>query len=424
MKISKRNLIGIFFIAVLAVFFAVEGYLDGKEDVAGKENVANVNKAIGKTGVEEWVKNTLKLDWTTLYGGGFGYDSVIKTKKTPAVRISTKADGGWFGAEAVLSSVNLENKTLAFSFRLQDWKELQRLALIVSSDDNYENSAILNLSNFFAHPASGEWISVNIEFSYFEALEGEIDWGKVKKIAIRVVPKEGVATKVWFDNFAFLEKGKQEAVISLTFDDGFSSNVKAAKLMNDYGYIGTAFVIPEFIGTENYLTEDNLEELRGFQWEIGGHGKTDLTTLSPEETDTDLASTFSFLENRKFKGRENFAYPNGGYNEATKSQVLEYFSSARTIDGFSEPSTRIEMAKVNAFTISSSTPISEVLEVVDQAKTDGSWLILVWHDFTENPQLDIEYRMEDFEILLNYLKRSEVEVLPYGEALQKTFPKK
>lgn len=423
MKISKRNLIGIFFIAVLAVFFAVEGYLDEKEEVAGKENVANVSKATEKV-AENLADKAEELEWGALYGGGFGYDSVIKTKDLPAVRIATKADGGWFGAEAVLPSVNLENKSLAFSFRLQDWKDLQRLALIISSDDNYENSAIFNLTNFFAHPEAGEWISVNVEFSYFEALEGEVDFEDIKKLAIRVIPKEGISTRVWFDDFAFLEKENREAVISLTFDDGFLSNVEAAKLMNNYGYIGTAFIIPEFIGTENYLTEDNLEELRELQWEIGGHGKTDLTTLFPEEADTSLASTFSFLENRKFKGRENFAYPNGGYNEVNKSQVLEYFSSARTIDGFSQPTTALEESKINALTVSSSTSISQVLETVDQAKADGSWLILVWHDFTENPQLDIEYRMEDFEILLNYLKRNEVEVLPYGEALQKTFPKK
>jgi len=424
MKISKKNLIGIIFLVMLAIFFSVNDYLENLEKIKGDENQANVNQNSKKTGtsaIEKVEKNSQKFDWSALYGGGFGYDTVIKAKGQPTVRVTTKTDGGWFGAETSFEVMDLSNKTLAFSFRLQDWEELQRLSLILASDDEYQNSVILNLGNFFANPAAGEWIPVNIELSYFEPLEGEIDWENIQKLALRVNPKEGVSTRVWFGDFAFLEKEKKEAIVSLTFDDGFLSNVVAAEKMSERGFLGTAFIIPEFIGNENYLTEDNLEELRGLGWEIGGHGKTDLTTLTPVEVDTDLARVFNFLEKRGFKGRQNFAYPNGGYNELAKSQVLEYFASARTIDGFSQPTTKLEKAEVNAFTISSSTSISEVLEVIDQAKADGSWLILVWHDFAPSPTLDIEYRMEDFEIMLNYLERSGVEVLPYGEALHKVF---
>lgn len=422
MKISKKNLIGIMCVVVLAMVFGVGDYLN-KDDEQGvdKNNLTNQNQLEANGINSDFTLESQDWEWSPLYGGGFGYDNVIKAKGVPSIRIATKADSGWFGAETSLGGVDLTNKSLNFSFRLQDWEELQRLALVIASDEGYKNSALLNLSNFFANPEAGEWISVNIELSYFEPLEGEVDWEKIEKLALRVVPREGVATRVWFGDFAFLEKEAINSVVSLTFDDGFLTNVEAAEKMSRYGFLGTAFIIPEFIGTENFLTEDDLEKLREFGWEIGGHGKTDLTTLSTVEVDTDLALTFEFLEKRGFKGRQNYAYPNGGYNELAKSQVLEYFSTARTIDGFSQPTTRIEKAKVNALTVSSSTPISEVLEAVDQAKKDNTWLIIVWHDFSNNPILDIEYRMEDFEFLLSYLERGGVEVLPYEEARQKIF---
>ena len=57
-----------------------------------------------------------------------------------------------------------------------------------------------------------------------------------------------------------------------------------------------------------------------------------------------------------------------------------------------------------------------IIDWIDQAVKDKSWLILVWHDFNSNPVKDVEYLSEDFDIVLNHLSKNNIKVLPYGQA--------
>lgn len=351
--------------------------------------------------------------WEAYYGGGFGLDSVLDN----SIRISTGADGGWYGAKASFEPKDLTSSTISFSVQAYNWEDVERVMVILASDSGLENYFSFNLKNYFAYPAAKEWINVSVEPSVFQLAEGSPDWTNINTVAVRVIPKTGVSTRVWFNDLTFHAKPAQaQAVVSLTFDDGFASVMEVAKVMDRYDYDGTAFIIPEFLGRENYLTQAEVDALAGMGWEIGGHGKDNLIGLLPSDADTQLAAIHLYLKERGYKGREHFAYPNGGYNLSVRSQVLEYFVSARTIDGFSQPTTKINSSYINAITISSSTPLVEVVEAVDQAVKDKSWLILVWHDFKESPLLDVEYRNDDFTFLLNYLNKNNIRVQLYGEA--------
>ena len=368
---------------------------------------------IGDIFNQQEVKTNTSLNWKAYYGGGFGLDKVI-TESQKSVRISTGIDGEWYGARADLPNIDMSNQAISFWVQAYDWNELDRLVIIFSSDSEFKNYYSLNLKNYFAKPASREWIEVVIEPSAFQVGEGNPDWKNIESIALRVVPIEGVMTRVWFDEFAFIDKSEREAIISMTFDDGFASTLDMAKLMKDHNYIGTAFIIPEFLGKENYLDQTEVDSLAGMGWEIAGHGKDNLTELNPVEIDTALAEMDRYLKEKNYQGREHFAYPNGGYNQYVESLVSAYFTSARTIDGFSQPQVKVYPSHVNAITISSSTPVTAIIDQIDQAVKDKTWLILVWHDFNSNPVKDVEYLSEDFNFVLNYLSNNNIKVLPYG----------
>lgn len=361
------------------------------------------------------VRTDITLDWKSYYGGGFGLDKVITTSQK-AVRISTGIDGEWYGARADLPGVDMSNQVISFWVQAYDWNELNRLIISFSSDSEFKNYYSLNLKNYFAKPASKEWIEVVLDPSAFQVGEGSPDWKNIESVALRVVPVEGVMTRVWFDEFAFIDKPKKETIVSMAFDDGFASTLDMAKAMKEHGYVGTAFIIPEFLGKENYLDQSGVDTLAGMGWEIGGHGKDNLTELQPVEIDTTLAGMNYYLKDKNYLGREHFAYPNGGYNQYVESLVSAYFTSARTIDGFSQPQAKLYPSHVNAITISSSTPVTTVIDWIDQAVKDNTWLILVWHDFNSNPVRDVEYLTEDFNFVLDYLVKNNIKVLPYGQA--------
>ncbi len=361
------------------------------------------------------VQTDSNINWKTYYGGGFGLDKII-TQSQKAVRISTGIDGEWYGAKADLSGIDMSDKVISFWVQVYDWNDLSRLIVSFSSDSEFKNYYSLNLKNHFAKPASKEWIEVVLDPSAFQVGEGSPDWKNIESVALRVVPVEGVMTRVWFDEFSFIDKPEKETIVSMTFDDGFASNLDMAKVMKEHNYIGTAFIIPEFLGKENYLDQAGVDTLASMGWEIGGHGKDNLIELKPVEVDTSLAEVDRYLKEKNYLGKEHFAYPNGSYNQYVESLVSAYFTSARTIDGFSQPQAKVYPSHVNAITISSSTPVTTIIDWIDQAVKDKTWLILVWHDFNSNPVRDVEYLSKDFDTVLNHLSKNNIKVLPYGQA--------
>ena len=259
------------------------------------------------------VQTDSNINWKTYYGGGFGLDKII-TQSQKAVRISTGIDGEWYGAKADLSGIDMSDKVISFWVQVYDWNDLSRLIVSFSSDSEFKNYYSLNLKNHFAKPASKEWIEVVLDPSAFQVGEGSPDWKNIESVALRVVPVEGVMTRVWFDEFSFIDKPEKETIVSMTFDDGFASNLDMAKVMKEHNYIGTAFIIPEFLGKENYLDQAGVDTLASMGWEIGGHGKDNLIELKPVEVDTSLAEVDRYLKEKNYLGKEHFAYPNGSYN--------------------------------------------------------------------------------------------------------------
>lgn len=355
-------------------------------------------------------------DWYSYYGGGEGMDQVI-SQSGNALRISTGAAGGWFGARAPVSVSDMSSSSIRFAVRADDWSQLDRALLLLASDDEFQHYFGINLKNYFSNPVNDEWIEVVLPRSSFEVIEGTPDWSAIQEIALRVVPNPGAATRMWFDEFAFVSRTIQSAVVTFAFDDGFKSAATAAEIMKEYDFSATVHVILDFIGADGYLSQDDIDSLAELSWDISGHGATNLTDLSFPDADTELAKMYAYLRENEYQGGSHYAYPNGGYNESVRSQALEYFTSARTIDGFPQPQSYVYPASVNAVTVSSSTSPIEIINLIDTAAEQGQWLVLVWHDLVEDvPESDIEYRIEDFSRIVSYIAANDITVLPYSQA--------
>ena len=371
------------------------------------------------SGVGDQTPTALNINtWYPYYGGGEGLDTVVNNG-SKALRISTGGDGGWYGARADVSGVSFTDTSITFSVRFNDWNEVSRLMVLFSSGAEFANYYGINLKNYFTDVPSHEWREVVIDRSEFSVIEGSPDWNTITDIAFRVVPVTGISTRVWFDEFATIPSKNQSPVISMTFDDGFKSVMDAANIMSLYSMSGTAYVIPDFLEQPNYLTQADIDYLSSIGWDISGHGKDNLTLLSAPDVDTQLAKMYTYLAEKDYTGKEHFAYPNGGYNTSVQSQVSEYFESGRTIDGLLQPTEYMYPYNVNALTVSSSTPLTEVVDKINLAIERNGWLILVWHDFSSQPESDVQYSLADFEWVVEFLSKSEAQVLTYSEAWDK-----
>lgn len=358
--------------------------------------------------------------WRDYYGGSMGVDKVILFEG-PSVRISTGVDGGWYGALGEVEMIDLTDSSIRFAVRFEDVKSLDTFLILMGAGegDGFDDYFSFNVKGYFANPTGNTWHEIVVDKSDFDIAEGNPDWSKINKVGIRVSAAESEYQRIWFGGLSRVDNVAPEPIISFTFDDGFASTVDAAMIMNKYDYKGTLYVIPEYLGNQNYLLQEDVDYLHSLGWDISGHGASNLRLLSGAEIDGELAISRNYLNSKRYKGREHYAYPNGGYDESIRSLVAEYYETARTIDGLSQPQGYIIPTKVNAKTISVSYPVSDIKGWIDDAIDEDSWLILVWHDIVDVPKNDTQYDIGLFEEVVDYVNSKNVTVLPYSEAYDK-----
>lgn len=133
--------------------------------------------------------------------------------------------------------------------------------------------------------------------------------------------------------------------VSLSFDDGFKSNVRVSRILEEYGTVGMFFVPSAFVGTptvakarefygfaegvdEPAMTWDDLEEMKGRGHEIGNHtrGHQVLSWVSPEEMYDEVAEGAAALRSR-LGDVEHFAWPRGRFFHFTEQAALAVFET-------------------------------------------------------------------------------------------------
>lgn len=383
-----------------------------------KEIMATVLKVAkdGYRGVGSSIPQAVQIsNWRNYYGGSMGIDRVISGSGN-AVRISTGTDGNWYGARGDIKAMDLTDKSLRFLVRFDDFDSVRTFLVLIATDNGrFDNYFAFNVVGFFARPANGEWHEIIVDKSDFQVAQGNPDWSNVTDIGLRVTANAGNYTRVWFDGFSVTDN-TFAPIVSLTFDDGFRSNIQAADIMKEYGFAGTAYVIPSYLNTNRYLTQQEVDYLHNLGWDISGHGHTNLRLYSFADAEGDLALMKQYLNLHDYKGKNHYSYPNGGYTESLRSLVAEYFETGRTIDGLSQPQNYLIPTKINAKTISNIHSVENIKNWIDDAVREKSWLILTWHDLVAIPLSDTEYSIETFREIVRYLDEIGVEVLPFSEA--------
>ena len=134
-------------------------------------------------------------------------------------------------------------------------------------------------------------------------------------------PQKATISKVYFD---------KKSPIVFTFDDGYKdAYTQAFPLLKEYGFIGTFYIIKDYIGKGNYMSQSEIDELQKAGNEIGSHTLThpDLTNISLEEARKQIFDS---------KGSATaFCYPSGKYNDAIIALVKEasYLTAVTTHSG-------------------------------------------------------------------------------------------
>jgi len=100
--------------------------------------------------------------------------------------------------------------------------------------------------------------------------------------------------------------------VVLTFDDGYLDVFKNAfPIMQQYGFVGTFFIIGETIDVTQNLSTKNLKKLIKNGWEIGSHSMTHIDLKQGNSWEFEIIGSKNLLEEKLGVPIVTFAYPYG-----------------------------------------------------------------------------------------------------------------
>jgi peptidoglycan/xylan/chitin deacetylase (PgdA/CDA1 family) len=109
--------------------------------------------------------------------------------------------------------------------------------------------------------------------------------------------------------------------IVITFDNGYPEQVTfAPKVLSRYGWPGVLFEI-----TEEHLRPFEIRPVIELGWEVDSHSAThpDLTELSGQELEYQVAASRRYLRRKFGVPSDNFCYPSSEYDAATIAAVKQ-----------------------------------------------------------------------------------------------------
>jgi len=115
--------------------------------------------------------------------------------------------------------------------------------------------------------------------------------------------------------------------IAITFDDGYENNyLNAYPVLRELGLHATIFIITAMVGTEGYLTWDQILEMsESGVIIIGSHTMTHpwLPDQPDQRLDSEIMGSKRSIESHLGKKAEAFSYPSGGFNQDVRDKVIK-----------------------------------------------------------------------------------------------------
>ncbi len=218
-------------------------------------------------------------------------------------------------------------------------------------------------------------------------------------------------------------------VCSLCFDDGYDSiNTKANAKMSEYGYRGTAFIIPSAVGTGTAPTaRASLQTLKDLQningWDISAHDNVRLDTISIDQADKRLRDVKGYLiKNGLTQGADLYAYPNGVFNDAIIARAKKYYSACRSIVEHRSKETSnppADAMKLRIINITDNDVVATIDTRVQEARDNNEWIICVFHNIVDSvtaPSTQIS--TADFNTIIDNINTSAIPVKPISQVLR------
>lgn len=279
----------------------------------------------------------------------------------------------------------------------------------------------------------GDWVSFTVPWSPDNyVVEGTPDRAAITEIEFRAAD-DGTKhpVRVHLNGLAMVPEPVRrypEGVVSFTFDDDWATAFDpGAKILAQHQFPATAYVIMDTVGVSGRATLEDLHAAQAAGWDIAVHANTDehhfarFPMLSTAVVEDDMVDARAWLIENGFNGYDHCAYPGGDFSGGSDVLGLaaRYFTSCRTIfEKQRETYPPSDARKLRVLLVTNTTPLAQVEQMVDYARQDREWLILVFHKLGPSTTDSIEWSAGSFEALASYIDASGIPVQTVSSVLR------
>ena len=332
------------------------------------------------------------------------------------------------------SPINLTGSYLLIRAKIDSFAKLGEFTLYIANEAGFVNWSILDLGavgdgQSFHYLEDGIWQNIIVDLGMLQVGGGTFNPAALTTIRVRAKDKGGAApVNVWIDEVSAIAR-LPKGIVVITADDGWAVQDTAMRpVLDKFGFRPTLYIIPDAVGTPNYLTLSAIKRLQHInRWEMGLHHQTNLVTLKAQygaafvETTMQKGLEYGLLNG--FNGIHHFALPNGAFDQTILDIMKRYFKTSRGIIYGSNSSFPYleqcpmgDLYKIRCFDVRSSHSTATIQSLFDRVELQHSVGIFNFHKIVSSLTGDvIEYLDTNFTTIINYLATKNVLVLTMGE---------
>lgn len=288
-------------------------------------------------------------------------------------------------------------------------------------------SSTTNFSKYFYKSQSTivkGWNRWEIHKNDFSVTGGESWNNTMIRLKLIVYAQTNANSHVSFDSLKSSDNTVPKCII--TFDDGYPSNyTEGYSYMKSKGLKGNIYVITSLIDANDHLTIQELEELYNDNWGIANHTRLhqNLTTLSQADAQTDIQNGMDDLVAYGFtRTKDHLAYPGGNYNDtvilatrATTSKTARGLATAQNYPSLAHDNLVDDNYRLKSYILSNTISLATAKGYIDSAILTGGTVILCLHKLVQNATNSLEWGINDFKALINYIVAKGIDVVTLDE---------
>jgi peptidoglycan/xylan/chitin deacetylase (PgdA/CDA1 family) len=358
----------------------------------------------------------------------WSWDSTINFANTAPVYSGTRsikytATAPWSGMDLHNpSGISTANYT-TLHFALQAGQANAQYAVYVEDSAGNPITSPISLSSLGGQPGTS-WKTYDIPLSSLNASNKTISGIVLHDIS-------GSSNAIaYVDDVRLTTSGSvspafTRGIVTIRWDDGVESQYTGAfPIHQKYGLHGTFYLISGKINNDDFfMTSSQILQLQAAGNQLGSHTVTHphLTTLSDAQLQIELQQSQHDLQAMFGTSFQDFISPYGEYDDRVLAAIKQYYRSHGSVEQGYNTKSNFDIYDIRVQEVATATTPSQVAAWVQQAITDKTWLVLMYHQ-VDNPSDPLSVSSANLDREFSNIKNSGVAVLTTDQALSEILP--